>query len=132
MRGTGISDEAASEIAAFLKTLSPPPPYLAPVTSADIASVDRGRQLFESLSCVDCHSGSVLTSAGTYDVGLEDERGLRKFNPPSLRGVGYRERLFHDKRARGLEEVIAKFKHQIDRPLTEAEQRDLIRYLRSL
>jgi cytochrome c peroxidase/DNA-binding beta-propeller fold protein YncE len=132
MRGTGVSDEAATDIAAFLKTLQPPPSYQPPTTPTDNALVDQGRQLFESLNCTDCHAGSTLTSADTYDVGLVDERGLKNFNPPSLRGVGYRRRLFHDKRAHSLEEVIVKFGHQIDRSLTDNERQALLRYLRSL
>lgn len=132
MRGKGVSDNSASDLAAFLKTLPPPPPYEPATTPADRALVKAGRQLFESLSCTDCHTGTTLTSADVYDVGLVDERGLRKFNPPTLRGVGYRENLFHDKRASSLEEVVTGFDHQLDRKLSDAEQKSLLRYLRSL
>lgn len=132
MSGRGVSDQAAADIAAFLKTLKPPPPYAPASTRADQKLVKGGRELFESLSCTDCHAGSILTSADAYDVGLEDERGLRDFNPPTLRGVGYRENLFHDRRASSLEEVFTKFRHQLDRPLSQNELTALLRYLRSL
>lgn len=132
MRGRGVSDESAADIAAFLTTLSPPPPYQPAVTPADRKLVNDGRRLFESLSCTDCHSGATLTSADVYDVGLEDQRGLRHFNPPTLRGVGYREKLFHDKTAHNLEEVFTKHKHQLERQLTTTELSALLRYLRSL
>lgn len=132
MRGRGVSDESAADLAAFLKTLSPPPPYQPAVTPADSALVNDGRQLFESLSCTDCHAGTTLTSADVYDVGLEDQRGLRHFNPPTLRGVGYREKLFHDKTAHSLEEVFTKHEHQLERKLTTTELSALLRYLRSL
>jgi DNA-binding beta-propeller fold protein YncE/mono/diheme cytochrome c family protein len=132
MRGRGISDASASDIAAFLKTLQPPPPYEPATTPADRVLISDGRRLFESLNCADCHTGTTLTSADVYDVGLEDERGLRHFNPPTLRGVGYREKLFHDKRSHSLEEVFTKFDHQLDRELTETELSALLRYLRSL
>jgi len=132
MRGRGVSDKSAADLAAFLKTLSPPPPYQPAVTPADSALIIEGRQLFESLSCVDCHSGITLTSADVYDVGLEDQRGLRYFNPPTLRGVGYREKLFHDKTAQNLEEVFTKHEHQLERQLTTTELSALLRYLRSL
>ena len=132
MRGSGISDDSAADLAAFLTTLTPPPPFEPAATSADLALVNDGRKLFESLSCADCHSGDTLTSADVYDVGLVDERGLRYFNPPTLRGVGYRENLFHDKRARSLEEVFTKYEHQLERKLTTTEVSVLLRYLRSL
>ncbi|MDA0918389.1 MAG: c-type cytochrome [Planctomycetota bacterium] len=132
MRGPGVSDESAADLAAFLATLSPPPPYEPAAAPADQSLVNEGRRLFESLNCTACHAGTTLTSADAYDVGLVDERGLRHFNPPTLRGVGYRENLFHDKRAHSLEEVFTKYKHQLDRKLTTAEQAALLRYLRSL
>tara|TARA_R110002072_G_scaffold287242_2_gene452773 strand:+ start:137389 stop:139329 length:1941 start_codon:yes stop_codon:yes gene_type:complete len=132
MRGRGVSDESAADLAAFLTTLTPPPPYEPAITPADRSLVNEGRRLFESLSCTDCHAGTTLTSADVYDVGLVDERGLRHFNPPTLRGVGYRENLFHDKRAHSLEEVFTKHEHQLDRKLTTTELAALLRYLRSL
>jgi mono/diheme cytochrome c family protein len=132
MRGKGLSDKSATDLSAFLKTLQPPPPYEPPATAADRAMVKDGRRLFESLSCADCHTGTTLTSAEVYDVGLVDERGLRKFNPPTLRGVGYRENLFHDKRAGSLEAVFTKSKHQLDRKLSDSELKSLLRFLRSL
>ncbi|MGZ0171204.1 MAG: cytochrome c peroxidase [Planctomycetales bacterium] len=132
MRGKGLSDKSATDLAAFLKTLQPPPPYEPATTSADRALIKDGRQLFESLSCTDCHTGTTLTSPDVYDVGLVDERGLRKFNPPTLRGVGYRENLFHDKRASSLEEVFTKHNHQLDHKLSDTELKSLLRYLRSL
>jgi len=132
MRGKDLTDKAATDIAAFLKTLQPPPPFQPATTPTDKALVKDGRRLFESLNCTDCHTGTVLTSADVYDVGLVDERGLRKFNPPTLRGVGYRENLFHDKRASNLEEVFTKFEHQFDRKLSGTELKSLLRYLRSL
>ena len=132
MRGKGLTDKSATDIAAFLKTLQPPPPYEPATTPADRALVQDGRRLFESLSCTDCHTGTTLTSVDVYDVGLVDERGLRKFNPPTLRGVGYREYLFHDKRASSLEEVFTKFDHQLEQKLSDPEFKSLLRYLRSL
>lgn len=132
MRGKGVTDKSATDLAAFLKTLQPPPPYEPATTSAERALVKDGRRLFESLSCTDCHTGPTLTSPDVYDVGLVDERGLRKFNPPTLRGVGYRENLFHDKRASSLEEVFTKFEHQLDRKLSDTELKSLLRLLRSL
>jgi hypothetical protein len=65
-------------------------------------------------------------------VGLRDELGETRFNPPSLRGVGQRDRLFHDNRAAGLESVFTRHRHQLDAELSNDDLRDLLRFLRSL
>ena len=132
MQGKGISDSQAADLVAFLKTLKPPPPFRPAVSTDDAVRVEQGRRLFESLECNSCHSGGTLTSADTYNVGLIDKTGSKKFNPPSLRGVGHRYGLFHDKRAADIEAVVTRFRHQLPRALSGDEQQTLIRYLNSL
>jgi len=39
-------------------------------------------------------------------VGLTDELGRDRFNPPSLRGVRFRRALLHDGSAKSLEQVF--------------------------
>ena len=65
-------------------------------------------------------------------MGLEDEKGLKKFNPPSLRGVSQGYSFFHDGRAKTLEAVFTEHAHQRNRPLEKGELADLLRFLRSL
>jgi hypothetical protein len=65
-------------------------------------------------------------------VGLADERGLRRFNPPSLRGVGQGYRFLHDNRAATLEEVFTKFHHKVGKATSPADLAYLLRFLRSL
>lgn len=132
MKGRGISKSQASDLAAFLKTLAPPPTYQPAASDADQRLVERGRAVFKSQDCASCHSGQTLTSEQVYDVGLVDQRGLKHFNPPSLRGVGHRHGLFHDKQARSVDDVIAKFNHQRSDELDTADQQALIRFLKSL
>ncbi|MDA1015310.1 MAG: SMP-30/gluconolactonase/LRE family protein [Planctomycetota bacterium] len=132
MKGRGISDAAANDLVAFLKTLKPPPPFAPATSPADAELVEQGRNLFKSLNCSTCHAGHTLTSNETYDVGLTDKRGLREFSPPSLRGVGHRYGLFHDMQAQGVEDVVIRFRHQLPRKLTSEQQQALIRYLKSL
>jgi cytochrome c peroxidase len=67
-----------------------------------------------------------------HDVGLADERGLRKFNPPSLRGVGQGYRFLHDNRAASLEEVFTRYHHKLPAGTPQSEVDDLVRFLRSL
>ena len=101
-------------------------------SNPNVQSADRGRRLFATLGCIDCHAPPSYTTPDVYDVGIKDERGNSEFNPPSLRGVSQRPHLFHDGRARGLDAVLSKFRHQLDRPLTTHEKRDLIGFLSTL
>lgn len=93
----------------------------------------QGGSLFQELGCRECHAGDHYTSRETYDVGLADEQGLTRFNPPSLLAVSQRAgALFHDGRATSLEAVVADFRHQLPRELTSAEVEALVCYLKSL
>jgi cytochrome c peroxidase len=65
-------------------------------------------------------------------VGLRDEAGGSHFNPPSLRGVSQGGPYFHDNRARTLEELFTRYRHQIAGQLSGQEVRDLIHFLGSL
>jgi cytochrome c peroxidase len=67
-----------------------------------------------------------------FEVGLEDSQGNRRFNPPSLRGVGQRAPYFHDNRAATLEDVFQVHEHQLKRTLTDGEVADLAVFLRSI
>lgn len=128
MHGDALNDAQTSDLVAYLNSLKTPPA----VTLADADSIRHGQRVFLSQRCVDCHATPALTSPAVFDVGLVDERHRRRFNPPTLRGVGQRHRYFHDGRAASLEDVVLNFRHQIDQPMTEADASALLAYLRSL
>jgi cytochrome c peroxidase len=95
-------------------------------------SIERGHQVFNRLKCDRCHVPPTFTSSGVYDVGLRDELGNRRFNPPSLRGVGQRAAFFHDGRATSLRDVFAVYRHPGNAQLPEADLTDLLAFLRSV
>jgi len=128
MRGPEPTHRDVTDLSAYVRSLSWPAP---PRISAD-QDVRHGERLFIALKCDRCHAPPLYTSPASYDVGLVDEVGERKFNPPSLRGVGQRPRLFHDNRARSLTEVLTRFRHQVGRTLSEEEVAELVRFLQSL
>lgn len=127
MRGPAPTETQVRDLATYLRTLSPPPP----VESAG-PCVERGRQIFAEQGCARCHAPPAYTSPKTYDVGLADEAGMDRFNPPSLRGVGQGGPYFHDGRAATLEDVFRQFRHELRRELTRDEVTDLVRFLRTL
>ena len=128
MQGNPLSEDETNDLEAYMKTL-PPPPALE--TEENLA-VERGAAIFETQNCRSCHSKPTFTSARIADVGLKDERGTSKFNPPSLRGVSQNAPYFHDGRARSLEAVFTEFKHQLNGDLSTEQLGDLISYLNDL
>jgi cytochrome c peroxidase len=65
-------------------------------------------------------------------VGLRDEVGNSRFNPPSLRGVAHGGPYFHDNRAGNLNDVFVQHRHQLKNDLTAEKLEDLLTFLRSL
>lgn len=134
---TTLHGEATAEnvfdLTAYLHTLEAPPASEPPADTADRAQIERGREVFTSQKCHRCHVPPLTyTSQESYDVDMADEHGQKKFNPPSLRGVGQGIRFFHDGRSQALEEVFQVQGHQLQKPLTDDELTDLVRFLRSL
>lgn len=125
-------DDDVAAIEAYLATLAPPPSIAAAREIPDDDGAARGAQLFAAIGCTDCHTPPVYTSPDTYDVGLVDELGRTRFNPPSLLGVSQRGPYFHDNRAATLEDVFRTHGHQLDEPLEPAQLNDLLIFLRSL
>lgn len=122
------------DLTAYLHTLQFPPPLIAkPRDEDDERLVAAGRAIFARERCAECHIGPLtFTSPAAYDVGPRDERGLAKFNPPSLRGIGHGVAFFHDARAHSLEELFRKERHQLSADLSAEELRALVRYLQGL
>jgi len=131
MRGRSPKSEQVQALAAFLKTLPTAPPASCGETLT-AESLSRGKALFEARQCTRCHTPPEFTSSATYDVGIKDEFDYSKFNPPSLRGVSQRDALFHDNRAKSIEDVLTRFKHQLDGELPARDVTDLVAFLRSL
>jgi YVTN family beta-propeller protein len=134
MHTPSAAADHVGDLTTFIHSLPPPPPpELVTADRADREQVERGRRVFEEHGCARCHIPPLTYSShGTHDVGLEDERGLRKFNPPSLRGVGYGTRFLHDNRAATLAEVFTKFYHPDGGSIGGDELADLLRFVRSL
>ena len=128
MHGGELSDRKTNDLVAFLETLEPAPPR----ETVSHNLVTAGRSVFEANGCSRCHDRSKLTSEEVFDVGLFDEHKNNMFNPPSLRGVSQRDRLFHDGRAKGVEDVVLRFQHMLEKRLSDDDAKALLSYLKSL
>ena len=124
--------ELVDDLVAYLRSLPPAPGVTTARGEVDAEMQKRGRRIFVREKCGSCHVPPTFTSPKTYDVGLVDEVGGRKFNPPSLRGVSQGGPYFHDGRAATLEDVFGKIRHELRAPLPAEELSDLIYYLRGL
>jgi cytochrome c peroxidase len=129
MQGGKPSESVVSDLVAYLGMLEAPAPD-ARAGASD--AVERGRAVFRAQKCAECHAPPDYTSAEAYDVGLVDEVGHNRFNPPSLRGVGRRAPLLHDGRAGTLDEVFRRYRHPRGTALTDAETADLVAFLKTL
>ena len=127
MAGPKPTQRQLADLMAFLKAMPPAPPRHR--TTRNDPAVLRGKEVFRSQSCADCHTPPLYTSGGVFDVGLNDETGHKTFNPPSLRGVSQGGPYFHDGRAGSLEQVFVKYRHQLKGELTKEEIEDLIKFL---
>ncbi len=132
MRGPQLTAEQILSLSDYVSTLRPAPSVNAARGKLDASRMERGRNVFNSLGCADCHANDHYTSADTYAVGFHDESGNDEFNPPSLRSVSQRYRLLHDNRAASVHEVIAELRHQNDGSLSNGELQDLIYFVEGL
>ncbi len=139
MQGPQPSDADLDALAAFLKTLQPPPNPNRGADGSLSEQAARGRELFQSAraGCAECHSGPLLTDGLTHDVGLGQKHDRYKgFNTPSLIGLFNRVRLLHDGREKTIEAVLSgphsPTKVTGGEDFTAAELADLAAYLRTL
>ena len=122
----------AVAIESFIRTLPPTPSLRRARGTLDRDAAERGRTIFRDRGCTQCHSIFNGSSNGRFDVGLRDESGWTRFNPPSLRGVGQRDAFFHDNRAKSLREVLRKYAHPYGDVVKREEIDDLLHFLESL
>ena len=121
---------------AYLKSLQQmPSPYL--VKGALSESAKRGKDIFNSAGCADCHSGEYYTNLNKYNLGtgLGREKDW-EFDTPTLRETWRSGPYLHDGRAATMLELFTKYnaedKHGVTSTLTEAQMADLVEYLLSL
>lgn len=132
MEGDGLLIDFPA-MAAYLAEVPLPTPR-APL---DTAAVPRGRTVFESSGCDDCHAGPLLADGERHAVlppSDDADANVMAASTPPLVGVRARSPFFHDGRAATLADTLAVpgDTHGVTSPLSESERNDLIAYLESL
>lgn len=125
-----IPEDYAACVDDYLKNLQPvPSPYL--VNGELSVKAQRGRKVFESLNCVECHSGPYFTDLKMHRIGenVEFEQG---WDTPTLREVWRTAPYLFDGRAATMHEVFTKYKHGIERKVSQKEIDELVEYVNSL
>jgi cytochrome c553 len=127
--GTGISEQQAKDLAAFVEGLEPP----RKPTVDDGNAVARGKKLFDrDAGCLSCHSGALMTDQNQYPIASD----LAEVDTPSLVGLAVSAPYYHDGSAATLEALLRDNGTVHDMGdldgLTDAQISDLVRYLKTL
>jgi hypothetical protein len=128
MGGVHQSPPRLAALRDWLFALAPP----APMRTAGDPAVERGRMLFESTGCTDCHNGEHLTNNRTANVGTGEALQV-----PSLVGIGYRAPFMHTGCAKTLADRFDPAcgggeSHGRVRSLVGGDLTDMVAYLESL
>lgn len=130
------TEQQLNQIAVFVSSLKRPPSIDVARGKVDAQAIERGRQVFMTHQCKNCHAPPTYTVAELFDVGLVDKEGNKEFNPPTLIGVGQRVHFFHDNSAKTLESVFKEHAHPAGNfggnHLTDSQISDLVAFLKSL
>ncbi|HKR09050.1 MAG TPA: c-type cytochrome [Gemmatimonadaceae bacterium] len=127
-----------ASLRAYQHSIAAPAP---PAGSFDVAAAARGRDVFNR-SCASCHVGGNGTDNNSgklhapSEVGQDAAYAMRTANKAyrttPLRALWQHPPYFHDASAATLEAVVAHYNSVKHLALTEAQQRDLVQYLKSL
>ncbi|MDF7824852.1 hypothetical protein P4B35_12575 [Pontiellaceae bacterium B12227] len=129
-------EKDAEDIDAYLKSLKPvPSPYL---DNGELSnSAQRGKTVFETIGCANCHPAPLFSDLQMYDMGTTtgQDEGL-PVDVPHLVECWRTAPYLHDGRAATMRDVFAEFKHGDKHGgisgLSEKELNDLVEYVLSL
>jgi cytochrome c peroxidase len=129
-------EETAQAIDAYLKSLTPEPsPYL--VNGKLSKSAVRGKELFESMSCVKCHPAPLFTDLKLHDMETTKGQDIGKpVDTPTLIEIWRTAPYLHDGRAATIYDLLRAQGHACilneTKRLNEKQLTDLEVYLLSL
>jgi hypothetical protein len=134
---TNAPEEVAKSIDAYLQSLKPvPSPHL--VHGKLSESAKRGKKIFRSVGCADCHVPGLFTDLKPHDVGTRRtfDGTNDKFYTPTLIEVWRTAPYLHDGSAATMRDVLTarnpNNEHGASKDLSEQELNDLCEYVLSL
>lgn len=131
-----ITDEENACVLEYLKGLKPvSSPHLVDGRLSEAAQ--RGRKVFASARCGECHNGRHYTDLRGYDLGYGKGLDTKKlFITPPLDEVWRTAPYLHDGRAATMHEVFTRYnaddRHGVTSNLTKEQLDDLVEYVMSL
>jgi YVTN family beta-propeller protein len=130
-----LPDEEANKLDLYLNSLKPLiSPHL--IDGKLSKSAIRGKDIFDSAKCAECHSGPLFTNLQKYNVGTGKGREEDiEFDTPTIIENWRTAPFLHDGRAATLNEIFTKYnpadKHGITSTLSDKEIDDLVEYVLS-
>ena len=138
---TQSPDLVTSKLAALRRyqhSLQPPKPAAG---SFDVAAAGRGRAVFHR-TCASCHISVTGTDNNNGKLHAPDETGVdgayaartasKAYRTTPLRGLAQHAPYFHDGSMATLADVVAHYNRVRHLGLSDAQQRDLVEFLKSL
>ena len=135
LQGAKPSAQEVHALADYVGALpAPPNPYRAEDNSFTAPAL-RGKELFEGKAgCVSCHAGTMSGGQGKAWIGTTPPDV--KLQIPRLNGVYDTDPYLHDGSARTLEAIFSQHNpqnlHGKAKDLSDAERKDLLRYVKEL
>ena len=129
---TQIEEGHALAVDKYLQSLNPvPSPYL--VNGELSEKAQKGKEVFERVSCNYCHSGNWYTDQKKHEIGKQGEYDHQNtWDTPTLIEVWRTGPYLHDGRSAKMKDVFSVEKHGLREELTEEELEQLTEYVLSL
>ena len=129
---TQVSDSITFAVDAYLKSLEAiPSPYL--VSGALSPEASKGKTIFKSAGCAECHPEPYYTDLKKHRMGIQ---GLvdhqNTWDTPTLVEAWRTGPYLHDGRCATMKEVYTREMHGLDEPLPEEQVNQLVSYILSL
>jgi YVTN family beta-propeller protein len=127
-----IPEDEAHSVDAYLKSLKPvPSPYL--IDGKLSKSAERGKDVFNRSSCLNCHSGPYYTNLEQYEMGDMKEDSIKQsLDTPTLIELWRTAPYLHNGKYTDLKDVFKSDQHGLSEPMAVEDINDLVMYLLSL
>jgi len=127
-----VSDSITFAVDAYLNSLEAiPSPHL--VNGSLSPEASKGKIVFESAGCAECHPGPHYTDLKTHRMGIQGLADRQNsWDTPTLIEVWRTGPYLHDGRCATMKEVFTSEMHGLDRPLPDEQVNQLVSYILSL